>query len=261
MDIKALFFDIDGTLVSFNSHAIAPSTVEALTIARQRNIKIFISTGRPFGFITNLKAIEHLVDGYITANGAYCFTGETVVSCHPMDNSDVAAIINDAAENDYPLVVDAERTIVVYNNKPIVHRLYVEGFGVDTLDFGKTLEDIGGERILQISPFITVEQETALASKVRNCTFGRWHPDFADITRSNIDKAYGLQEMAGHFGIETSQTMAFGDGGNDIPILRMAGIGVAMGNALDNVKQAADYITTDVDHDGISNALRHFRII
>ena len=55
--------------------------------------------------------------------------------------------------------------------------------------------------------------------------------------------------------------MAFGDGGNDIGMLRHAGIGVAMGNANDDVKNAADYITTSVDENGIAHALKHFGII
>ena len=55
--------------------------------------------------------------------------------------------------------------------------------------------------------------------------------------------------------------MAFGDGGNDIPIIRQAGIGVAMGNATDNVKAVADYVTTAVDDEGVKNALIHFGVI
>ncbi len=55
--------------------------------------------------------------------------------------------------------------------------------------------------------------------------------------------------------------MAFGDGGNDIDMLRFAGVGVAMGNAGEEVRQAADYVTDDVDHDGIQNALRRFGVI
>ena len=55
--------------------------------------------------------------------------------------------------------------------------------------------------------------------------------------------------------------MAFGDGGNDIGMLHHAGIGIAMGNANDNVKVAADYVTTSVDEDGIANALKHYGII
>ena len=67
--------------------------------------------------------------------------------------------------------------------------------------------------------------------------------------------------MAAHLGLNTSETMAFGDGGNDIPMLRHAGVGVAMGNAASEVQNAADYVTTSVDEDGILNALKHFGIL
>ena len=67
--------------------------------------------------------------------------------------------------------------------------------------------------------------------------------------------------MLDYFGMDVSETMSFGDGGNDIPMLQYAHIGVAMGNATDNVKEIADYVTTSVDEDGIANALKHFGVI
>lgn len=67
--------------------------------------------------------------------------------------------------------------------------------------------------------------------------------------------------MAAAENIAIADTMAFGDGGNDIAILRQAGIGVAMGNANDDVKAVANYITSSVDDDGIANALKHFGVI
>ena len=63
------------------------------------------------------------------------------------------------------------------------------------------------------------------------------------------------------YGLRPGETMAFGDGENDIDMIRFAGIGVAMGNAIKNLKSAADYITTDIDDDGIANALQHFGLI
>ena len=71
----------------------------------------------------------------------------------------------------------------------------------------------------------------------------------------------GIDEIIRHFGIRLEETMAFGDGGNDVSMLRHAAIGVAMGNAVDEVKEHANYITTSVDEDGIANALKHFSVI
>ena len=65
--IKALFFDIDGTLVSFKTHKIPQSTVDALEQAKKNGVEVYISTGRPQLIINNLGQIEHLIDGY------FCF--------------------------------------------------------------------------------------------------------------------------------------------------------------------------------------------
>lgn len=84
---------------------------------------------------------------------------------------------------------------------------------------------------------------------------------FADINVAGVDKGTGLCEMVNFYGLNPSCTVAFGDGGNDIPMLRRAGIGVAMGNACENVKDHADFITGTVDDDGIKYALQYLGII
>ena len=89
----------------------------------------------------------------------------------------------------------------------------------------------------------------------------RWCPIFADVTVRGVDKATGMAEFAAHFGFANGETMAFGDGGNDVAMLRAAGAGVAMGNACDEALAAADYVTASVDDDGIRRALEHFGVI
>lgn len=89
----------------------------------------------------------------------------------------------------------------------------------------------------------------------------RWHPAFVDVTAKGNTKQNGIDQIIRHFGIKLEETMVFGDGGNDISMLRHAGIGVAMGNANDDVKAASNYTTTSVDEDGIANALKYFGIV
>ena len=74
-------------------------------------------------------------------------------------------------------------------------------------------------------------------------------------------KASGLKRLVERWGISPEQCAAFGDGGNDITMLRHAAIGVAMGQAKEDVKAAADYVTAPIDEDGISKAMKHFGII
>ena len=89
----------------------------------------------------------------------------------------------------------------------------------------------------------------------------RWHPLFTDLIPEGSSKAVGIECLLKHFGIRREETMAFGDGANDIEMLDYVGTGVAMGNAADIVKAHADYVTDSSDDDGIANALTRLGII
>ena len=102
---KALFFDIDGTLVSFKTHRIPDSTVQALTEAKRNGSRIYISTGRPIQFIMNLQQIEHLIDGYVTTNGARCFIGDNTISINAIPPNEVEILLENAAKTDFCTIV------------------------------------------------------------------------------------------------------------------------------------------------------------
>ena len=112
-----------------------------------------------------------------------------------------------------------------------------------------------------MTPFFPEAYEREIMARIPECTSGRWHPAFTDITAKGADKGEGIIALAEHLGLDPNATIAFGDGGNDLSMIKAAGIGVAMGNALESLKQEADYTTTSVDDDGIMNALRHFHLI
>ena len=92
-------------------------------------------------------------------------------------------------------------------------------------------------------------------------TFTWSYPQGYDIYSTGNDKTTTIESVLKRLGISWAETMAFGDGENDIPMLVKAGVGVAVANAKDNVKAAADYIAPSVDEDGVAEALRHFSVI
>ena len=259
--LTALFFDIDGTLVSFKTHEIPASTVFALTQAKANGHKVFISTGRPPLIITNLGAIEHLIDGYVTINGALCFVGNEVVRCKDIPKEAVMTVVEDAQEKNYGLIVVGERDVAVLDPHGEVDRIFRGEIAVENLNLAKPLDVVLRQRILQLTPFFPEEYEGDLMERIPSCTSGRWHPAFTDITAKGADKGEGILALAAHLGLNPQYTMAFGDGGNDISMIKAAGIGIAMGNALESLKREADYTTTGVDDDGVLNALRHFSLI
>ena len=257
----ALFFDIDGTLVSFKTHEIPASTIFALTQAKANGHKVFISTGRPPLIITNLGAIEHLIDGYATINGALCFVGNEVVRCKNIPQEAVMTVVEDAKNKNYGLIVVGERDVAVLDPHGEVDRIFRGEIAVENLNLAKPLDVILQQRILQLTPFFPEEYEHDLMERIPSCTSGRWHPAFTDITAKGADKGEGLLTLAAHLGLNPQNTMAFGDGGNDISMIKAAGIGIAMGNALESLKNEADYTTTSVDDDGILGALQHYGLI
>ena len=119
-----------------------------------------------------------------------------------------------------------------------------------------------GQNIYQMTAFYTKEEELAAGDRFfPGLEVMRWHPDFVDVIAPGGGKDRGMDAILAHFGIDLSESMAFGDGENDLPMLRHAHIGVAMGNADELVRSQADYITDSVDEDGIVTALAHFGLI
>lgn len=253
--IKALFFDIDGTLVSFNTHRIPPSAIEAVEQAKKQGIRIYISTGRPYPLIDNIGEISHLVDGYITANGAYCFVGNREVLCRPVPAPHVRTLLKKADEMGFATMIVGEKDLAMHHDNEQARRIFRDLLNVAQTNTGIDTESLLQQRILQLTPVITEAEENQIMPLMPDCLCTRWHPDFADITAAGANKGSGLLAIAASEQLRPEETAAFGDGGNDLSILQTAGLGIAMGNATDNLKAAADHITATVDEDGIYHAL------
>ena len=272
MDVSyALFFDVDGTLVSFRTHRVPESALEALSEAKAHGHRIFISTGRPLQWVHTeaLAPVLPLADGLITVNGASATVGRhEVLTGAALNPRDVEILLEDALVQDYPAIVVGKQHIALFNEKPIVRRLFFEILQIRDFEFPTYVaDDFMGEEILQISPFLDVTQEQAIMPRLSHAVSTRWHPAFSDVTAQRATKGNALRAVM-HYLEEQVPTaarplrsIAFGDGGNDISMLVEADIGVALGNAGEEVKQAADYTTASVDDDGIAHALRHFSVI
>lgn len=184
-----------------------------------------------------------------------------MIGAEPMDPGDVRTILDwlDAHSSVVACFSEADAT---YFNRDSAQLRAMWG------SLGKTAPHIDfidprtrTNPIYQISPYIDTATEAELVSLCHAVRGVRWHPDFVDLIPADGGKNRGMERMLHHYGLTRSQSIAFGDGGNDIDMLRYAGIGVAMGNATDETKQAADYVTGSVDDGGIAQALRHFGVL
>lgn len=258
-DIKAVFFDIDGTLISFKTGKIPESTQNALQKLREKGIKVIVATGRS---INSLHHISHLeFDGFITFNGAYCVTtSHELISRYTIDPADIKSLVRYAAESPLSYSLMYENKVEINDATPEVVGMYAHvNLPVPPVH---DHENIDTENVLQANIFLRPEAEEKFMREVMpNSISSRWTPLFADVNAGGITKQLGIENFCRYFGIDTDDTMAFGDGGNDISMLKFVKIGVAMGNANDQVKEIADFVTEEVDEHGIEHALLRFGLL
>lgn len=92
-------------------------------------------------------------------------------------------------------------------------------------------------------------------------TFRRWHPYVVNVLETDVSKSQAIVKVLEYFKINPSEAMAFGDGDNDIDMLETVGVGVAMENGSQRLKEIADFVTKKSDEDGVEFALRHYNLI
>lgn len=262
--IRAIFFDIDGTLVSFSTHRIPASAVDALAQLRRAGIKLFIASGRHPADVFSV--VDFPFDGYIALNGGYCSVGrDELLFRSAIDPEDIERLIEwQQGPEPFACVLAGENSLClnfVDDRVDRVRQLVETGNPAPVVPFGEWCA-AARRGVQQLIAFFGPEQEPNLMQNVLpNCRSMRWNPLFTDIVPAGVNKAAGIDRLLARFGIGLDETMAFGDGGNDIPMLEHVGLAVVMAHAAPEVKQVADYVTAAVDDDGIARALRHFGLI
>lgn len=258
MTVKAIFFDIDGTLVRFGQPGMSETMIATLDRARAKGIKVFVATGRPEVMLTTVS--NYQFDGYILMNGAIVRLDGKTIHKELIELEDARNIVDIALRDGYSCACCQESDYIASSWSDYARNLFTE-IG---LFLPRVVEDFAtsGLESYQYTVFMTDEEfEKVMAPHLKNTVIARWHPAFTDVIPSTVSKAVGIEKIIQTLGFSKDEVMAFGDGGNDIDMLKYVGMGVAMGNATDAVKQHADYVTDSVDEEGVKTALEHFGVI
>ncbi len=255
--IKAAFFDIDGTLLSHKTKRVCQSARDAIAQLQAAGIQCVIATGRQASALDKLPVGDISFDAYLTLNGQMLLDeAKNVIFALPIRGKVRDFLIEKFQDHTYPaLMVEADRTYLNY----ISDHVYAVQEAISTAM--PPLGEYRGGEIYQVCAYLRPEEEALLAPIAGDCVISRWHYGGMDIIAKGGGKMAGIRRYLERMGIDPSETIAFGDGENDEDMIRFAGIGVAMGNAEECVKTAADYVTADIDDDGIAKALRHFGLI
>lgn len=257
---KAIFFDIDGTLLSHQTQSVPLSTKKALQALKNQGIYTFIATGRHISEIRDLPLDDLDFEGYITLNGQYCYNAKQVIYDLPIHHQDIENVLQLIEKRPFPCIfVEDELMYINYHNQAVQTVQQAISTPLPTLG---DLKRGRHHAIYQVIPYdITTQDEQLIMNLMPHCKYTRWHDLAIDIIPQNGGKQNGIQKVLDYYGIAQEDTMAFGDGHNDIDMLQFAHIGIAMGNADDDVKKHADDVTDDINHDGIIKALKKYHVI
>lgn len=255
--IKILFFDIDGTLLEFGKKEMHPELIDALNKVKKKGIKIILATGRPPFIVPKFHGIEF--DGVLSFNGSYCFTPNELIYKNPLNKKDIQTFVDNAKKLKKAVTLAGINKMGCnFEDESLKEYFTVAGQHVHVLD---EFNDFMKEEIYQMMVATTEDQNELILENTTTLKVARWWDKACDIISCNGGKDIGIQKILDYFNFNKEEAMAFGDGGNDISMLKYVGTGVAMGNAKDDVKAIADYITDSVQEDGIVSALKHFNII
>lgn len=266
MKYQIIVLDLDGTLTN-SKKEISPATHEALIDIQKQGYKVVLASGRPTpGVIKHAKEL-HLKEygGYILS-----FNGAKIIDCRTDEVIFQKTLPPEVIPQLYQTAVDAGVGIISYDEGKIIAGTHID-------EYIELESKINGLEIYQVKDFsayinypvnkclmtgnheILLEVQKRLKAKYNSLLSIYFsEPFFLEIMPQKIDKAQSLLTLLNTIGIDSDEMICCGDGFNDISMIQTAGLGVAMENAQDVVKEAADYITRSNDDEGILHVIQKF---
>ena len=270
MNTKYIFLDIDGTLVGYDSK-MPESALKALKLAKAKGHKVIIASGRSRSIIYPdlLAAVDF--DGIIASGGACVVCNGEVIFRSTITGKTFEDIVAYFRREGIRFIVQSSnasygepdfRTVMIPAmiksgfSEELIKKSFSEVITVDNIlsvpdveKFSYYLSPLSPKQISDDNDgkFYVTDFSVGKAAEDSGLYFG-------EMNMANVNKATAIERFMAHVGAPVSDSIAFGDSGNDLEMMKFAGLSVAMGNATQPIKDAADMITDDVDKDGIYNA-------
>lgn len=253
-------FDMDMTLLDHSDFKIPESAYRALERLRERYY-IVIATGRDLDsrFSAGLQELVE-PDAVIHLNGTKVTVGDKLIYHHTMNKDLVRRILEFAQGKNFAVGITTG-TEDYYVNPQIIMEQDIRRWGETKRRFMDPWQmlDMDVRTMIYIGKEPGVKLIEAEFPELKLPMFSS--KEGADIVEKEASKAEGLIRLCQYYDVPLSDTVAFGDSMNDYEIVQTAGIGIAMGNGIEELKKVADYVTTPIDQDGVWNACVNLQLI
>lgn len=261
-EIKAAVFDVDGTLYDYKNHCVPDSAIKAVHMLKNRGILIMIASGRTKAMLSQEIMEQISPDYYVLSNGAF------VTDCHDLNIhkntftfDEIEYMVNLTNKYNGAMILKYNRKNCIYFDYQKGRSLWDVGPGLapgtiyfdeersyhkKELPLGVTIS--GNSRLKQ-----SIEESFSILPFRDNNEF--------DVLRTGMHKMSGLNILLDKLELKAKDIIAFGDAGNDVEMITAAGIGVAMGNGQQELKEAADFVAPCSWEDGIYKSLKQLQFI
>jgi len=270
---KVIFLDLDGTFID---HKFRPpeSAINAFHAAKANGHKIFMNTGRSVCQVYDY-LWELGFDGFIGGNGIYIEENRKTLFYNPFPQELLIKVYDYLVDHSIGFFEEGNHSLYAHTSYlPAFSRLLKiskeEAIEKTNTLFPKTQYNCthAHQNVNKISIVLNDEVDLdALRAFVQpELTLGLWalfgnEREFADIYQADLSKGSAVEFIMDHLGKPLSDAYSFGDGVNDLEMLQTSGTGIAMGNAIPELKSVADHVTKPIDQDGLWKAFRHFGLI
>lgn len=264
MAYKLMAVDVDGTLLD-SSSSLTEETKKAIKIGVEKGLIFTISTGRP------IQGVEPLIKKlgldsdlpFITYNGAMVVMGKSreILYEQRLSAEDTLNIISLGEKFGSTVMIWTDNKLYVKKLDERV-RKYQEISGVEPIlinDIGEIVKN-GVTKLLWYDEIERIEEYEKNVGEFlsSNVNYHTSRPMFLEFVDKNASKAIAMEKLGEHYGIKREEMIAVGDGSNDLSMIAYAGLGVAMANAKEIIKEKADYITLSNDENGVAQVIYKF---
>ena len=256
-DYKLVCIDLDGTLLT-DDKKITNENIEAIKKAIDSGVNICIATGRIYKFVDHIKDLLGVSTKVIASNGGIILTEDGNLEFRTLSyeeilklkelvkDYDVDIYLNTANEYSYKKInkyLDNKHKVNIIENYPF------ENLALDNKYKIVKAICINKNNLDEVKRVRTILEET------EEFEISSAEHHYCEINSKGISKGKAVEELVKELGIDIKEVICIGDGGNDIEMLKRAGMAVAMKNGMDEVKAMADYITEDNNNSGVAKAI------
>ncbi len=259
MHKKYIFVDFDGTIIDHGTNSIPESTKEAIKLLQKNGHEVILTTGRGPALFYGVDKLLN-IDSYIASNGRYVVHKGEVLYNRYIDGNIVNELTELAYKNKIDIAFSSATDYVLNSRFTDTSNNFSDVFH---LEYPKVKHNYHlDNEIHQITLFYNEsDYKTKFVELFPTLHFNFSNHYGLDVNEKGGLKEIGIQIFEEKLGIKNEDTIAIGDGHNDISMVKYANIGISMGNGVEELKKAADIITDDVDKDGFFNVFKKLNLI